>query len=191
MSRLSPQSNPSAHHPCDVVDDIYRNHHQWLFSWLGKKLGCVSDAQDIGHDTFLKLISSQQINSLKEPRAYLLVIASRLLMNRYRRKKVEKEALQHISLIIENTNKRSPERIAVCNDLLRRVVLLLLEELPARPRQAFIMAKIDGMTYAQIARQLNVSQSSVKQYLAKVLIHCHQRMYVWQGEGPGEGEETG
>ena len=181
MSYLSPQSDHAAR-PCEDLDDIYRNHYQWLFLWLGKKLGCLSDAQDISHDTFLKLLGSEEINSLKTPRAYLLVIANRLLINRYRYRKVEREVLQHMSLMIEHSDKCSPEKTAISRDLLSRVILLLLEELPVKPRQAFIMAKINGMTYAQIAQKLNVSQSSVKQYLAKVLVHCHQRMYAWQGE---------
>ena len=39
------------------------------------------------------------------------------------------------------------------------------------------MAKVDGLSYRTIAERLGVSESSVKQYLSKALVHCHARLY--------------
>ena len=67
--------------------------------------------------------------------------------------------------------------IAAAHDLLVTVLRLLVDELPEKPRRAFLMARLEGLTYRQIARQLSVSESSVKQYLAKAFAHCHARLY--------------
>jgi RNA polymerase sigma-70 factor (ECF subfamily) len=45
------------------------------------------------------------------------------------------------------------------------------------------MARVDGCSYAEIARHLQVSESSVKQYLAKSLAHCHARLFDALPEG--------
>jgi len=66
------------------VGGIYQDHQPWLLNWLKGKLGCPYDAGDISQDTFLRLLSADT-GVLREPRAYLLVIANRLLINRYRR----------------------------------------------------------------------------------------------------------
>lgn len=39
-------------------------------------------------------------------------------------------------------------------------------------RQAFLLSQLEGLTYAQIAGQLNVSVSSVKKYMARATEHC-------------------
>lgn len=155
---------------------LYQQHQPWLFNWLRGKLGCPDDAGDMSQDTFLRLLSAD-ISGLREPRAYLLVIANRLLINRYRRIKVEAEVLQQVAHLAETCNEKGPAEIVAARDLLHRVLLMLSEELPEKPRKAFLMARIDGKSYQQIAKQLDVSESSVKQYIAKALMHCHKRLY--------------
>ncbi len=45
-----------------------------------------------------------------------------------------------------------------------------------------MMSRIDGMTYAEIARHMSVSESRVKQYLVKALAYCHQRLYQFKAD---------
>jgi len=159
------------------TDKLYRDHHSWLLGWLRRKLRCPHDAADLSHDTFLRLLKGGEAGDLREPRAYLLVIANRLLINRNRRRQVEEEALRQVTLLLARHERRGPAATVVSRDLLAQVMLLLTEELPDKPRRAFLMARVDGMSYRAIARQLEVSESSVKQYLAKALAHCHARLY--------------
>lgn len=42
---------------------------------------------------------------------------------------------------------------------------MLIEELMSGHGQAFLMARVDGMTYAEIAQVMKVSESRVKQHL--------------------------
>jgi len=156
---------------------LYLDHHGWLLGWLRRKLRCPHDAADLSHDTFLRLLNRGDPPGLREPRAYLLVIANRLLINRHRRRKVEEEALRQVAVLLERQERRGPAETVIARDLLAQVLLLLTEELPEKPRRAFLMARVDGMSYREIARRLEVSESSVKQYLAKVLAHCHGRLY--------------
>ena len=60
------------------VGQLYRCHHPWLVGWLRRKLADGRNAVDVSHDRFLRLLSLNNLDSLREPRAYLLVIASRL-----------------------------------------------------------------------------------------------------------------
>jgi len=156
---------------------IYTDHHGWLFNWLRGKLGCPDNAADLSHDTFLRLLMGAEPDSLREPRAFLLVIANRLLINRQRRARVEQDALRQIAVLLAAEDRRGPAETALARDLLAQVVLLLTEELPAKPRRAFLMARLEGLSYREIAERLGVSESSVKQYLARALAHCHARLY--------------
>jgi len=159
------------------ISEIYAAHHGWLQGWLRRKLGCPDDAAELSHDTFLRLITGEDAASLREPRAYLLVIANRLMINRLRRRTVEEEALRQVALLVEGRESRGPEQTATARDLLAHVLMLLSEELPEKPRRAFLMARVEGRSYRAIAARLGVSESSVKQYLARALAHCHARLH--------------
>lgn len=161
-----------------VTDRLYRDHRGWLQGWLRGRLACPHDAADLTHDTFLRVLTGRDLQVLREPRAYLLVVASRLLSNRFKRKRLEREVLEQVRAILMREDERTPEVVHIARDLLARLLDLLVEELPDKPRRAFIMARVDGLTYREIAARLEVSESSVKQYLMRALAHCHARLYT-------------
>ncbi len=160
----------------DQAQTVFQSHQPWLFNWLLKKLGCPYDAGDISQDTFLNLLRAEH-QPLREPRAYLLVIANRLMINRHRRQKVEKEVLEHLFVHGDQAEHRGPAEITIHRQLLHQALLVLTEEVPEKHRKAFFMARMDGMSYKAIAAELKVSESSIKQYMARTLVHCHQRLY--------------
>lgn len=167
----------------DPLATLYANHRGWLQGWLRKKLGCLHQAADIVQDTFVKLLALPQLPVLREPRAYLLVTANHLLINQFHRRKLEEEALRAMAVLAEDSLAHSPEDIVATRQLLGQTMLLLSDELDEKPRRAFLMARVDGLSYAEIAAELGVSESSVKQYLAKVLAHCHARLHALNDHG--------
>jgi len=50
----------------------------------------------------------------------------------------------------------------------------VLRDLPAKVQQAFLLSQIDGLPYQQIARELDVSVSSVQQYMTRAFSACFQ-----------------
>jgi len=158
----------------DIVQLLYSNHHHWLRKWLTVRLGCAEQADDFTQDTFLRiLLSTSQLSSLREPRAYLKTVASRLVIDDSRRKRVEKawiEAWTHFNE--EDAYACSAEVVAEVSEILILIVKIL-EGLPEKVQKAFLWNRLDGCTYAEIATRLNVSPSSVKQYIARAMLHCH------------------
>lgn len=161
-----------------LIGEIYRDHQGWLRGWLGKKVGCLHQAADLVHDTFVKLLSAASLPALREPRAYLLVVAGHLIVDRYRKQALEQEALRTMAVLVEDAQAASPEEQAAARQLLGRTLHILAGELDDKPRRAFLMARAEGLSYAEIAAELGVSESSVKQYLAKAMAHCHARLYA-------------
>ncbi|HAJ42092.1 MAG TPA: RNA polymerase subunit sigma, partial [Alcanivorax sp.] len=92
---------------------MYAAHHGWLTHWLHGRLRCPQDAADLSQDTFLRLILGEQsLEALRDPRAYLMVIASRLMINRHHRRQVEEEALRQVAILVETRDQRGPAEIA-------------------------------------------------------------------------------
>lgn len=74
-----------------------------------------------------------------------------------------------------------PERIAAAIDELD-IVMRELDTLSERARRAFLLARLEGASHTQIAAQLGVSKSMIKQYIAKGYARCYAAAY---GSRPG------
>lgn len=153
-----------------LVESLYSHHHGWLYQWLWRKLGCRDGAADLAHDTFLRVLSAKPTDALREPRAYLSTIANGLLVNHWRRLALERAYLAALAQC-EPGLEVSPEERALTLEALMQVDRML-DALAPKARQAFLMSQLDGMTYAAIGAQLQVSERMVKKYMAQAMLQC-------------------
>ncbi|KAF1043380.1 MAG: putative RNA polymerase sigma factor FecI [Herbaspirillum frisingense] len=154
----------------DSFEQVYHNHHGWLYGWLWRKLGSREDAAELAQDTFLRLLSSKPADSLQEPRAYLRTVAHGLMVNHWRRLELERAYLDALASRPELEAPSPEQRALVLESLVR--IDAMLDQLPPKVRQAFLMSQLDGLTYLQIARQLGVSDRMVKKYMAQAMLQC-------------------
>jgi len=156
--------------PPEAVESLYSEHHGWLKGWLRKKLGCAFDAADLTHDTFIRVLSREETPALREPRAYLTTIAHGLMVNLLRRRELERAYLDALAALPE-ASAPSPEVRALALEALMEIDAML-DGLPPKVRRAFLLCQLDGLSHGEIAAQLAVSVSSVRQYLARAMQHC-------------------
>jgi RNA polymerase sigma-19 factor, ECF subfamily len=153
-----------------VVQTLYREHHGWLQSLLRKRLGNTADAADLAHDTFVNVMSSGTAGQIREPRPFLVTVARRLLANRHRRQLLEEAYLEALAQAPAPTAP-SPEAHWQALEALHQLELAL-DALPPPVREAFLLAHLEELSYDEIATRLNVSSSSVKQYLSRANRQC-------------------
>ena len=67
---------------------------------------------------------------------------------------------------------RSPSEVHYLALEALRQVDQALDGLPSKVKEAFLLAHLEGLSYSDIAERLDVSASSVKQYLARANQHC-------------------
>lgn len=165
-------TSSAPHHPHQAIDQLYSHHHSWLQGWLRKRLGNAADAADLAQDTFVRLLSSapgEPLN-LTTPRAYLATIANRLTINLYRRRSLEHAYLAALAEVPEELAP-SLEHQALVLEALDEVDRVLAV-LPAKARQAFLMAQLEGYTQEEIASRLGISVRSVQRHLARAFEEC-------------------
>ncbi|CAB3676947.1 sigma-70 family RNA polymerase sigma factor [Achromobacter pestifer] len=168
----------------DALRDLYRTHHGWLLGWLRRKLGCAFDAADCAHDTFFRLLGNNELAQLQTPRAYLTTVATRLIVDRARRRKIEVACLESWATLYGQASTPSSESLVQAVQALDALAALL-HTLPEKPRTAFLLHRLDGLTHAQIAEQLGISASMVKQYIASALVHCYTATFGAPATGSG------
>lgn len=153
------------------IRTLYLDHHGWLRERLQRRLGCLGQAADLAQDTFVRLLAREgELERLREPRAFLATVAQGLLANHWRRQALERAYLEALAARPQAVQP-SPEAQALILETLTELDALL-DRLPGRVRQAFLLAQLEGLTYAVIAERLGVSERMVKKYMAQAMLHC-------------------
>lgn len=152
------------------IDHMYQEHHSWLSVFIKRRLGCPDTTADLVQDTYLRLLTKGKLPEYKDSRKYLTHIAKGLVIDLYRRRRVEAAYLELIEQ--EPTPvSGSPEEHSIVVEALVEIDTLL-QKLPLKARQALLMRQLEGKSYKVIALELGVSVSSVEKYVAKALQGC-------------------
>lgn len=154
----------------DHVSQLYRTHYLWLHARLCRYLDSSSYAEDIAADTFAQLLSAPQGLVIREPRALLTTIARRLIFQLWRRRDVERAYLMSVQQQ-EPLHSPSPETLAQALQTLQ-MIDARLDGLPDKVKETFVLSRVNGLTYPEIAQQLGISRRSVSDYMVRALKRC-------------------
>ncbi|MCB5189475.1 sigma-70 family RNA polymerase sigma factor [Methylobacillus arboreus] len=160
-----------------LAEQLYTQHQGWLCQWLNRRLNNTAEAADLAQDTFMRILVMPEVSAtnlehapLREPRAYLATVARRVLLNHFRRASLERAWLDALALMPED-QAPSPEQQALIAHALNEVDAMLNGLSPV-VREVFVLSQVEGLTYAEIAQQLNIGLRSVKRYMAQAMAEC-------------------
>lgn len=155
------------------VEQLYKEHHHWLNHWFCSQLTCSHQAADLAHDTFLRVLIKRhhsQQKPIQQPRAFLQVIARGILVDHYRKRAVERSFLEALATLPEAFELSVEEKQILLQTL--QQIDAILETLPDMVRKAFLRSQLDGLTYLQIADEMNISVRTVKRYMQQGFSRC-------------------
>ena len=158
---------------------LFLAHQRELQVYLTRKLGNAEAAADLTQETFLRFAEqrgSQLAAVISHERSYLYRTAHNLAVDHVRREIREKtDIVADSELNAVPDDSPSPEQSAGGRDELATIRAAILE-LPERTRQVFALARIEGLTYRDVALRLQISDSSVQKHLAKATKHVMRRL---------------
>ena len=163
--------NPNAQFNQEI-GQLYIHHYHWLFSRLYKKLSCPHKAADLAQDTFSRILTARHQLYLSEAKSLLTTISKGLLVDYYRRQTIENAYLSALTHLPESQSPSAEERAIILETLLE--IDRMLEGLHSKARQIFLLSQLDGLTYPQIAAQLNISLSSVQKHMTQTYLACYK-----------------
>ncbi|MGJ7489357.1 sigma-70 family RNA polymerase sigma factor [Variovorax sp. ZT4R33] len=152
------------------LESIFRNHHSWLLGRLSRRVSNRGDAEDIASETFVQLSEDGGRTQIHDARAFLTTIAKRVLFQLWRRQDLEAaylDTLRHMPPAMA----LSPEEHAQLMDAIQQIDRVLFA-LPIPVRTAFLLSRLDGLSYPEIAHQLGVSLATVERHMRRAMLQC-------------------
>ncbi|KMO33370.1 RNA polymerase subunit sigma-70 [Methylobacterium variabile] len=159
------------------IDALHRCDGVRLRRFLTRLLGNPADAADAHQETYLLMLAALSRTQVEKPSAFLFQIANNVALRMRNRQRLEGRIFQPTSDadwagIVDAF--ALPERQAMARQELRRLAAAI-DELPPRCREAFLLARIDGLPNGEVAARLGISRNMVEKHLIKALLHCRRR----------------
>jgi len=144
-------------------------HEGDLRHWLLRLGVKAHELDDIIQDVYCRLLRLERFDHIEDPRAYLFRSARNVLLEQVRRSKVVSiMTVQNLDELGVADLGPSPESAVSSRAELNRV-LGLIDGLPERCRQVFELRKVHGLSQAETAKALHISENIVEKETAKGL----------------------
>ena len=144
-----------------AFEALWTKYHGRIYHFVASTLFNPSVAEDITQTVFLRVWEKRaEIDLSRNFTSYIFTIAKNLVYRHTERRLLHSKYVLYAQAISTEIDCSTEERIDA--DLLGEHIDRLLEKLPESRRRIFVMNKIEGMSVAEIAAQLSVSQRSVE-----------------------------
>ena len=144
--------------------------------YLSRKVRDPQLAADLVQESFLRLAERGRKEQIDNSPGYLYRVAGNLLVDHIRQEIRRKtDSVTHEALADIEDEMAELEAQAMAEQQ-RMALKQALSELPERTQEIFRLNRIEGMTHAEVARQLDISDSSVQKHLSKALAYVMQRL---------------
>lgn len=151
-------------------------HYEELMRRLTRRLGNAHAAADVAQETYLRLEGLAAVPELRNGRAFLFRIADNLAIDHQRGQAARGRRFAAIDDYDHQPSAEPDPETALVHKQRLRSLALAVDELPPKCREVFLLHKIDGLSYGEIAGRLGISRSGVEKHMMKALAHCRDRV---------------
>jgi RNA polymerase sigma factor (sigma-70 family) len=147
-------------------------HYGELRRQLSRDLKDPHQAADIAQSSFERVfahVSHERGGIVESPRALLFRVARNLCIDDARRRKVAHEWVARQAGI--PLTAPSSECVASQRQVLARVIAVL-ESLPPRRREVFLLFRAHGHSRAEIASRLGITEMAVAKHVVRAVLDC-------------------
>ncbi|MGW1902678.1 RNA polymerase sigma-70 factor [Streptomyces hirsutus] len=163
----------------DTVTDAFEEHRPVLLGVAYRMLGRVADAEDVVQEAWLRWAGGDR-SEVREPRAYLVRVTTRLAIDRLRQIKARGETYvgpwlpEPYLTEFGDTTPDTAEQV-VLTDSVSLAVLVVMESLSPLERAVFVLREAFGYPYSDIAAMLDRGEPAVRQLAARARRHVEER----------------
>ncbi|KRE95568.1 RNA polymerase subunit sigma-24 [Nocardioides sp. Soil774] len=156
------------------MTDDFSAHRSLLFTVAYEMLGSAADAEDVVQEVWLRW-AGVYVAEVRDPRAYLVRMTTRLSLNRLRTLSRRRE--DYVGTWLPEPVLTAPDvadDVALA-DSVSTAMLLVLETLPPTERAVFVLREVFDVPYAEIAEAVEKSEPAVRQIASRARAHVAER----------------
>lgn len=166
-------------------DEHVRPHEPMLRAWLRSRFASEADIDDVVQEAYMRLLKARAAGEVASPKAFLFAVARNLALDRFRHRQVSRaeSLVESEALAVLEESDGIPETVAHNQEL--EILTEAIQSLPDRCRQIFTLRKVYGLSQAEIAAKLGVSENTVSAQLTIGVKKCMEFMLRVRREREG------
>ncbi|MET8508837.1 RNA polymerase sigma factor SigJ [Streptomyces sp. NPDC004787] len=163
--------------PTDLTD-VFEEHRALLTGVAYRMLGRAADAEDVVQEAWLRWTADDR-TGVREPRAFLVRITTRLAIDRLRQVQSRRESYVGPWLpepIVTDFGPAVPDTAerAMLADSVSLALLVVLESLSPLERAVFVLREAFGLPFSEIATALDRTEAAVRQLAGRARKHVDE-----------------
>lgn len=157
------------------IDAFYRKYSQALRRFLARRVR-RQDVADIVQETYCRVLNAGELETIRHPQAFLFRVANNVALNTARRRRGidEGDTVDVESVDIVDEQPSAYQRLKAEQEL--AIVRAALDELPDTCREVFVLNRFENRSYAEIAKELELSVSMIEKHVSHALAHLRKRL---------------
>lgn len=170
-----------AHCDSEPFRALYARFRKPLERYFASYRLSAADVEDLSQEVFLRIAQPSLAASLRNADVFVFTLARNLVRDRARRLRTQPFAvpLDQVELFSDLT---TPEQALECHERLHGLATALLG-LKSTTQRAFVLSRLCGFSYAEIACKLSISVSMVEKHVMAAIA----ALRAANGEAPGPG----
>ncbi|WP_452220644.1 RNA polymerase sigma factor [Lacinutrix salivirga] len=151
---------------------LFNEHSKTLRNYMYYKCGDKDYAEDIVQEAYIKLWNNCAKVVYNEALFFLKRIVNNTFLNKVKHDKVK---LNYSKQKVQQVNIQSPEFVLEEKEFMAKLKAVI-ESLPEKQREVFLLSRIDKKTYAEIAALLDLSVKAVEKRMSSALIIMREKI---------------
>lgn len=164
----------------DPRQGLVRSHREALIRYFRRKGVPGATAEDLAQDSFTRLFALGGHDHIDNVEAYLFRTAASVFTDHVRRNQT-RSASAHVSIddVAPPVEVIDAHRVLEGKQAFATLQRALLDLKP-KTREIFLLNRLEGLTYTQIAVRYGLTPSAIEKHMIKALAHLHQRLEASQ-----------
>jgi RNA polymerase sigma factor (sigma-70 family) len=142
-----------------------------LARYFARRVRNTAEVDDLVQDVFARIVARDSRQPVAHLSRYVFQTAASVLAD-WGRRRVVRRASAHVAFDPDRhgDSDLDADRILIGKENLRAATAALLS-LPPRTRSIFVLHRLEGLRYADIAQQLGISLSAVEKHMYRAAKH--------------------
>lgn len=158
-----------------AFDQLYDRYCKKLLSFSISIIKSREEAENIVQEVFLNLwINRGKISNDASVKYYIFTIAYNAAISALRRKAKDEKFFEQLKSLQDLSVE--PEDMQSAYSDLEGKLSAIINELPARQKEIFILHKVNGLKYQEIATKLNISVNTIENHMSRALKTIRSKM---------------
>jgi len=158
-----------------AFDVLYKKYSKRVYKFGHSILKSQEESENLMQDVFLNLWENRhKVEKDSSIKSYVFTITYNSAISIIRKKARESEFVEYLKTLQE-INEDPVNMELEYNELVNKLDEII-RELPQRQKEVYLLQKVEGLKYSEIAERLNISVNTIENHMSRALKTIREKL---------------